>query len=157
MATIALGADHAGFLLKEDVKAWLASRGYVVEDAGTFSAYESCDYPDFAGVVAQAVAAGRAEFGVLVCGTGVGMAIAANKIPGIRAAVCGDVATARLSREHNDANVLALGARVIEPRAALAVTDAWLQAGFLGGRHARRVDKLAALERAGEYRHAPAD
>jgi ribose 5-phosphate isomerase B len=147
MTSIALGADHAGFPLKEALKAWLGARGYGVVDFGTQSA-ESVDYPDFGAAVATAVAAGTAERGVLVCGTGIGMVMAANKVPGVRAAACTDAYTARMSREHNDANVLALGARVTGRDAAIEILDAWLGAAFAGGRHARRVAKLAQLDRA---------
>jgi ribose 5-phosphate isomerase B len=145
MTVIALGADHAGFVLKEDLKAWLVQRGHRVLDFGTNS-LESVDYPDFARRVADAVREGAAARGVLVCGTGIGMAMAANKVPGVRAAVCADAHTARMSREHNDANVLSLGARLIEPAAALEVLDAWLSTEFAGGRHARRLEKIVALE-----------
>jgi ribose 5-phosphate isomerase B len=145
MAMIALGADHAGFPLKQALKSWLAARGHLVFDLGTHST-ESVDYPDYAAAVARMVCAGRAERGLLVCGSGIGMAIAANKIPGIRAAVAGDAATAQLSREHNDTNVLALGARVTGAGEAALIVQAWLDTPFAGGRHARRVDKLADLD-----------
>lgn len=146
MKAIALGADHAGFPLKEELKSWLIGRGYDVVDCGTQSA-ESVDYPDYAAAAAGAVTAGKAGWGVLVCGTGLGMAMAANKVPGIRAAACTDVYTARLSREHNDTNVLALGARITARDSAIEILEAWLAAEFAGGRHARRVAKLAAIER----------
>jgi ribose 5-phosphate isomerase B len=145
MATFALGADHAGHRLKEDLKSWLADRGHGVTDCGTHSE-DPVDYPDFAEAVAHAVTAGAADRGILVCGTGVGMAIAANKVPGIRAALCQDPVTARMSREHNDANVLALGARILTAERAIEVLDAWLGAQFAGGRHARRVEKVMAME-----------
>lgn len=146
MPVIALGADHAGYLLKEGLKAWLAGRGYEILDFGTDS-QAAVDYPDFALPVARAVSAGKAAGGVLVCGTGIGMAIAANKVPGIRAAVCHDPEAARVSREHNDANVLALGARSTPPELACAILETWLTTPFAGGRHARRLAKLSALER----------
>ena len=146
MAVVGLGADHAGFPLKEDLKAWLITRGYDVVDFGTQSA-DAVDYPDYAAAVASAVTAGKADFGVLVCGTGIGMAIAANKLPGIRAAACSDAYTARMSREHNDANILALGARITGRDAAIEILETWLAATFAGGRHARRVDKIVALDR----------
>jgi RpiB/LacA/LacB family sugar-phosphate isomerase len=155
---IALGADHAGFALKQDLKSWLAGRGGVeVLDFGTHST-ASVDYPDFAVAVGRAVQEGRAERGVLVCGSGVGMAIAANKVAGIRAAVAVDVETARLCRAHNDTNVLALGARITDAGAAVAIVQAWLEAVFEGGRHARRVAKLTELEEArrAEAEHASA-
>ena len=146
MAVVGLGADHAGFPLKEDLKAWLITRGYDVVDFGTQSA-DAVDYPDYAAAVASAVTAGKADFGVLVCGTGIGMAIAANKLPGIRAAACSDAYTARMSREHNDANILALGARITGRDAAIEILETWLAATFASGRHARRVDKIVALDR----------
>jgi ribose 5-phosphate isomerase B len=157
MTAVALGADHAGFPLKEDLKTWLISRGYDVVDLGTQSA-ESVDYPDFAVEVGNAVVAGKADRGVLVCGTGIGMSMAANKVPGIRAAACSDAYTARMSREHNDANVLALGARITSREAAIEIVEIWLAAEFTGGRHARRVDKIVALDhvREPEPRDAPA-
>jgi ribose 5-phosphate isomerase B len=145
MTMIALGADHAGFPLKQALKSWLAARGHLVVDLGTHSG-EPVDYPDYAGAVADAVSTGRAERGVLVCGSGIGMAMAANKVQGIRAAVATDVATARLSREHNDANVLALGARLTPADEAEHIVEAWLDTAFAGGRHARRVQKLADLD-----------
>jgi len=153
MTAIALGADHAGFPLKEDLKAWLIGRGYDVVDCGTQSP-EPVDYPDFAALVASAVTTGKASRGVLVCGSGLGMSMAANKVAGIRAAACADAYTARLSREHNDANVLALGARITAREAAIEILATWLAAEFAGGRHARRVEKLAALDRAKERPHA---
>jgi ribose 5-phosphate isomerase B len=154
MRLVALGADHAGFPLKEDLKAWLIAQGHQVVDFGTDSA-EAVDYPDFAARVAEAVRAGAAECGVLVCGTGIGMAIAANKVAGVRAAPCSDTDAARLSRAHNDANILTLGARVVEKPAAMAVLETWLATDFAGGRHARRVAKLVALERAGVPLESP--
>jgi ribose 5-phosphate isomerase B len=146
MTVVGLGADHAGFPLKEDLKAWLIAHGYDVVDLGTQSA-ESVDYPDYAAAVGGAVGAGKADCGVLVCGTGIGMAMAANKLPGVRAAACSDAYTARMSREHNDANVLALGARTTPADVALDIVQAFLDTPFAGGRHARRLDKIAALER----------
>jgi ribose 5-phosphate isomerase B len=145
MAIIAIGADHAGFVLKEQLKTWLAADGHLAIDHGTYST-DSVDYPDYAARVAQAVRDGRAERGLLVCGSGIGMAMAANKVSGVRAAVASDPEVARLSRQHNDANVLALGARLTTPAQALAVVQAWLAEPFEGGRHARRVDKLARLD-----------
>lgn len=142
---IALGADHAGFELKNHVKQHLAGRGIQVEDLGAHTS-DSVDYPDFAREVAERVAGHEADLGVLVCGTGIGMAISANKVPGIRAANCDSVFTAQMAREHNDANVLTLGARVLEPGAAKEVVDAWLNASFAGGRHQRRIDKIHSIE-----------
>jgi ribose 5-phosphate isomerase B len=149
MTIVALGADHAGFPLKEDLKTWLIARGYDVVDLGTQSA-ESVDYPDFAVGVGSAITAGKADRGVLVCGTGIGMAMAANKVPGVRAAACTDAFSARMSREHNDANILALGARITARDAAIEILEIWLGAEFAGGRHARRVEKILALDRARE-------
>jgi RpiB/LacA/LacB family sugar-phosphate isomerase len=145
MAIIAIGADHAGYSLKEKLKTWLAADGHRVIDHGTHST-DSVDYPDYAAAVAETVRAGRAERGVLVCGSGIGMAMAANKVAGVRAAVGGDPDVARLSRQHNDANVLALGARLTAPGQALEVVQVWLATPFEGGRHSRRVDKLAELD-----------
>ena len=138
---IAAGADHAGYALKQRLVARLRQAGHDVEDCGTHNE-DSCDYPDFARQVARAVAAGRVDFGLLICGSGVGMSIAANRFPGVRAARCVTENDARLARGHNDANVLCLGSRVTEPAAAEAVLDAFLAAGFDGGRHARRVAKI---------------
>ena len=142
---IAVGSDHAGFPLKEKVREYLVSRGYEVEDHGTESA-ESVDYPDYAEKVATRVAAKEVNFGVVVCGTGIGVAISANKVPGIRAAPCNDTLTARMAREHNDANVLTLGGRVVDEATARKILDVWLATPFAGGRHQRRVDKIAAID-----------
>jgi ribose 5-phosphate isomerase B len=145
MSLIALGADHAGWELKEDLKAWLIQNGHQVVDFGTHSP-DSVDYPDYATQVAEAVAAEEAQRGLLVCGTGIGMSMVANKVPGIRAALCGDAFTARMSREHNDANVLALGARLTGRETAVEILKIWLDSEFAGGRHARRVQKIADFE-----------
>lgn len=142
---IALGADHAGFALKEKLREYLLSRGYEVEDHGTDSS-ESVDYPDFAERVARRVAAKEATFGVLVCGTGLGMELAANKVPGIRATPCHDTLSARMAREHNDANVLTLGGRLIDEGTARKILDTWLSTTFAGGRHERRVQKIRTIE-----------
>jgi ribose 5-phosphate isomerase B len=136
--TIVVASDHAGFPLKEKVRAHLAARGLRVEDLGTHS-LDSVDYPEFGHRLAEEVASGRFARGVVVCGTGIGISIAANRHPGVRAAVACDEATARLSRQHNDANVLALGGRTLEHEKALRILDAWLDTPFEGGRHARRV------------------
>lgn len=143
---IVLGSDHAGFSLKETIKEHLSSQGWEVIDCGTDSE-ESVDYPDFAEKVGRTICDGICEKGILVCGTGIGISIAANKLPGIRAAVCHDVFTAQASREHNDANILAMGARVLSPSLALEMVDTWLATSFSGGRHQRRIDKIAALEK----------
>jgi ribose 5-phosphate isomerase B len=145
VSTVALGADHAGFELKEALKSWLIERGCQVLDFGAHST-ESVDYPDYAAQVAGAVADRKVERGVLICGTGIGMSMVANKVPGVRAAVCPDLYTARMSREHNDANVLALGARLLGHDAAIEILALWLDTAFAGGRHQRRVDKIAAVE-----------
>ncbi len=142
---LALGADHAGYLLKNQLAEKLRAEGHEVQDLGTHSA-DSVDYPDFAAAVGRAVAAGDAELGILVCGSGLGVAIAANKVSGVRAATCNDLYTAGLARAHNDANVLTLGARVVGPGLAEAIALAFVAAPFEGGRHARRVAKIAALE-----------
>ena len=147
---VALGADHAGVHLKDAVRSLLQSRGIEIEDFGTVDE-TSVDYPDYAAQVGRAVAAGQVERGILACGTGLGMAIAANKIEGVRAAPVVDLESARLSREHNDANVLALGARVTSAEMALQIVATFLDTPFAGGRHQRRLDKIAALDRA---RHA---
>lgn len=142
---IALGADHAGVALKDRLKRQLDERGIPYTDFGTHTT-ESVDYPDYAATVAQAVAAGAYDRGILVCGTGIGMAIAANKVPGVRAAPVVDLMSAALSREHNDVNVLAIGARVTTPEVALRLLDVFLDTPFSGGRHQRRIDKLAAMD-----------
>jgi ribose 5-phosphate isomerase B len=144
---IALGADHAGYLLKQLVKQHLAGQGYTVDDLGTDSE-TSVDYPDYARRVAETVAAGRADTGILICGTGIGMAMTANKVPGVRAAVAHDTATAHLAREHNDANVLTFGARVVDQQCALEIVREFLSTEFAGGRHQRRVDKIIELDQA---------
>lgn len=142
---IALGADHAGVALKDALKAHLESRGLDVFDAGTHGT-ASVDYPDYAQQVAHAVRDHQAERGVLVCGSGIGMAIAANKVAGIRAAAIGDITSARLAREHNDLNVLALGARLTSPDVAREILDAFLDTPFAGGRHEQRVAKIHQAE-----------
>ena len=149
---IAIGADHAGFELKEKLKQALQRQGVQVDDQGTISS-ESVDYPDFARKVGEEVAGERAELGILVCGSGIGMAIAANKVPGVRAAnVCSEY-QAQMSREHNDANVLTLGARILEEAQALKIVEKWLHTPFAGGRHQRRVDKIAEIERQEQQVH----
>jgi ribose 5-phosphate isomerase B len=138
---IAIAADHAGVSLKQRLARQLKRDGHEVQDLGT-DGTESVDYPDFAHAVARAVQGGQAERGVLVCGTGIGMSIAANRSAGIRAAKCNDPQEARLARAHNDANVLCLGARILDPTTADEVLGAFLTTDFEAGRHARRVDKL---------------
>ena len=143
---IAIGSDHAGFHLKQFLKEALEREGYAVRDFGTDSE-ASVDYPDIAAPLARAVAAGEADLGVLVCSNGVGVSIAANKVAGVRAALCADPWTARRAREHTNCNVLALGAYAIGTHVALDVLHAFLTSTFAGGRHARRVAKLEALDR----------
>ncbi len=143
---ISIGVDHAGFLLKERLRHKLTADGHDVADRGTDSEL-SCDYPDFAAAVARDVSGGIAERGVLVCGSGAGMSIAANKIAGVRATLGMSEEQVRLTRAHNDANVLALGARLLDAPVAERLVDAFLQAEFQGGRHARRLALIAALER----------
>ena len=143
--TIALGSDHGGFALKQAMIAHLQECGVDFRDFGVYC-NESADYPDIAVQVAEAVARGDYEKGVLFCGTGIGVSIAANKVPGVRAALCHDAFSAAMSREHNDANVLAMGERVIGPGLACLIVDTWLDGSFAGGRHARRVEKLNALD-----------
>jgi ribose 5-phosphate isomerase B len=143
---VAIGTDHGGYDLKEMLKGYLGELGYEVVDCGTDST-QSVDYPDFAFAVAQLVAQGRAWRGVIVDGAGIGSCMAANKVPGVRAAMCYDQATAFNSREHNDANVLTLGAGLIGPNLARQITKTWLETPFGGGRHARRVDKIMDIER----------
>lgn len=142
---IAVGSDHAGFPLKEKVREYLLSQGHEVEDHGADST-ESVDYPDFAARVAARVAEKAVRFGVLVCGTGVGMAMAANKQAGVRAAPCSDTITASLAREHNDANVLTLGGRLVDEALMRKILDAWLGTPFAAGRHQRRVQKIEAID-----------
>jgi ribose 5-phosphate isomerase B len=143
---IALGADHAGYELKDKIKQHLLAKGFQVQDEGTSSG-DSVDYPDYAQLVAHNVSQGRADLGILVCGSGIGMAITANKVNGIRAAnVCSGY-QAQMSREHNNANVLTLGARMLKEDEPLQIVETWLATSFAGGRHERRVEKIAAVER----------
>lgn len=144
--TIAVGADHAGVHLKDRIAAHLAERGAKVLDQGTHGT-DRVDYPDFGAAVGRAVANGEADLGVAVCGSGLGICMAANKVPGVRAATVHDVTSARLTRQHNDANVICFGERLIGPDVAIEALDAWLDAEFEGGRHSGRVDKLNALGR----------
>jgi ribose 5-phosphate isomerase B len=145
---IAIGADHAGWPLKEGLVRFLMDRGWDVEDFGTFSD-ESVDYPDYAEKVGRAVASGQVERGLLICGTGIGMAISANKVTGVRAVIAHDVVSARLSREHNDANVLTMGARIVAAAMAEEVLGVWLDTEFSGGRPQRRIEKIQGLETTG--------
>ena len=142
---VAIGADHGGFDLKQQLKGYLRDWGYQVLDLGTDSA-EAVDYPDYAEAVGNAVARGEAWLGIVLDSAGIGSSIAANKVPGVRAALCYDRATARNSREHNDANVLTLGAKLIAPEAAREIVALWLSTPFAGGRHQRPVDKIRGIE-----------
>jgi ribose 5-phosphate isomerase B len=146
---IAIGSDHAGFPVKEAIKKYLETAGYSVDDQGTASE-DSVDYPDFGKAVGQRVAAKQDDLGIVVCGTGIGISIAANKVPGIRAALAHNVMTAQLAREHNDANVLAFGARIVTPAAALEMVQVFLDTGYAGGRHQRRLDKISQIEKANQ-------
>ena len=142
---IALGADHGGFELKEEIKKYLETSGYEVKDFGTYST-ESCDYPDIALPVAEAVAAKEFEFGILICGTGIGIGISANKVPGIRAALCSDTFSAHATREHNNANILTMGQRVVGPGLAIDIVKTFLNSEFQGDRHIKRINKITAIE-----------
>ncbi len=142
---IALGCDHAGFKLKEIVKEHLKAAGYECKDFGTFDE-TSVDYPDYAFYVGRAVAVGEYERGILICGTGIGIGIAANKIPGIRAALCHDLFSAEMTRQHNDSNILTMGARVIGPELALQIVDKWLTTDFVGLHHTARIEKIKNIE-----------
>lgn len=142
---IALGCDHGGFALKQEIMKHLEDRKLAYKDFGTYTE-ESCDYPIYGEAAARAVASGECELGIIVCGTGIGISMAANKVKGVRAAVCGDCFSAEMTRKHNDANVLALGARVVGPGLALKIVDTFLDNEFEGGRHARRVALLQEIE-----------
>ncbi len=146
--TVAIGSDHRGIEQRKWVADELQILGYAVIDLGTHST-ESCDYPDIAEVVARQVATGAANRGVLICGTGIGVSIAANKVDGIRAAVCHDLRTAELSRRHNDANILCLPGDTMDERQFKETVNLWLKTEFEGGRHQRRVDKIAAIQHGG--------
>ena len=142
---IAIGSDHGGYDLKEQVKTWLQEMGHEVEDFGCHGK-ESCDYPDFGAAAARAVASGACEKGVVICTTGIGISITANKVRGVRCALCSDPWSAEMTRRHNDANMLAMGAGVAGPLLARQILEAFLTHDFEGGRHQRRVDKMMALE-----------
>ena len=143
---IAIGCDHGALELKNTLVCWLQDRGYAVRDFGTHTA-DSCDYPDYAAQAAKAVAAGECDRGIVLCTTGIGVSIAANKVRGIRCALLSDTESARLTREHNDTNMMALGAGVISQELALQIVQIWLDTAFSGAsRHQRRIDKVMALE-----------
>lgn len=144
---ITIASDHAGFGLKSRILRYLTEKNLETSDLGT-DGRDSVDYPDFAVKVAKAVSAGRSDLGILICGTGIGMSIAANKVPGIRAALCHNVATAEASRRHNDANVLVLGERVLDEATALQIVETWLGSEFDAGRHRKRIEKIHAIEQA---------
>jgi len=144
---IAVGSDHAGFVLKEQLRSALGALGHDCIDLGAMDETPT-DYPAICAAVGRAVVEGRAERGIVLGGSGQGEQIAANKVPGVRAALCNDLYTARLSRQHNDANVLAIGARIVAPELAREILTVWLATAFEGGRHQRRVEQIAALERA---------
>jgi len=141
-----IGADHGGYILKNQLSDWLKEEKYEVEDIGVFNS-ESVDYPDLAKKVAEGVTSGKFDKGILVCGSGVGVAIAANKVSGIRAANCHDVVLARLSREHNDANIITLGGRFVARELAIEILKVWLVTEFSGGRHENRIAKIKEMEK----------
>ena len=144
---VSIGCDHGALALKNKMVAHLVARGYDVKDCGTYTA-DSCDYPDFAAAAAKAVASGECEKGVVLCTTGIGVSITANKVPGIRCALLSDVMSARLTREHNDTNMMAVGAGVVGELLALEILDTWLETEFSHNeRHQRRIDKVMALEK----------
>ncbi|MGY6500833.1 MAG: ribose 5-phosphate isomerase B [Acidimicrobiales bacterium] len=148
MPLVAIGSDHAGFALKSHLVQTLERLGWQVDDLGTDSE-ESVDYPPICAAVGRAVVEGRADRGIVLGGSGQGEQIAANKVPGVRAALCNDLFTARLSREHNDANVLSMGGRIVAPGLADEIVELWLDTAFEGGRHQRRVDQIAEIEQQG--------
>ena len=142
---IAIGCDHAAYTFKEGIKAYLAEKGHTLIDKGCYSA-ERADYPDHGIAVGEAVASGEVERGIVICGSGIGISIAANKVKGVRCALCSEPLSARLSRNHNDANVLAMGARLIGLEMGKAIVDEWLVAEFEGGRHVGRIEKISRYE-----------
>lgn len=146
METILIASDHAGFSLKEQLKSWLKKRPLLVRDLGVFSK-ERCDYPFFASALAKLICARKFKRGILICKSGIGNSIVANKFPGVRAALCYNIKAARLSREHNDSNVLVLGSAFTNVKLARRIIGVWLQAQFQGGRHARRLSQIKNIER----------
>lgn len=142
---LAIGCDHGGFELKEHILKHLKNKGLEVKDFGCYDE-NSVDYPDIAEKVGRAVSSGECESGILICGTGIGISIAANKIKGIRAALCSDVYSAKMTKEHNNANIICMGGRVIGRELAFMIVDTWLEAEFQGGRHQARIEKIHALE-----------
>lgn len=143
---IAIGCDHGAFALKTEIIKYLKSENYEIKDFGTYSE-DSCDYPDIALPVAEAVADKQFDFGILLCGTGIGIGISANKVPGIRAALCSDTFSAHATREHNDANILTMGQRVVGTGLALDIVKTFLNTKFEGGRHVKRIEKITAIEK----------
>lgn len=143
---IAIGSDHGGYDLKEEIKSYLSEKGFEAKDFGTDNR-DSCDYPDYAIEVSEAVARGEFDRGILICGTGIGISISANKVPGIRCALVGDCFSAKATRQHNDSNVLALGGRVLGTGLALEIVDIWLSTEFEGGRHQNRINKITEIEK----------
>lgn len=142
---IAIGSDHGGYTLKQTVMKHLEEKGVEYKDFGTYT-QDSCDYPVYGEAVGRAVAGGEFDMGIIICGTGIGISLAANKVHGVRAAVCGDCYSAEMARRHNDANILAMGERVLGPGLALKIVDTFLASPFEGGRHQRRVDGIMAIE-----------
>lgn len=142
---IAIACDHGALALKEAIKKHLTERGFEVRDFGT-NTLDSCDYPDFAGPAAKAVGSGECERGIVVCTTGIGVSIVANKVKGVRCALLSDLMSAKMTRQHNDTNMMAMGAGVVGEMLALKIVDTWLDTPFEGGRHQRRIDKITALE-----------
>lgn len=143
---IVIGNDHTALEMKEEIRAYVESKGYEVIDVGT-NGHKSCDYPEFGEKVGRAVAAGEADYGIAICGTGIGIGIAAGKVKGVRVCTCSEPYSARLSRMHNDTNVLTFGARVIGVEMAKMIVDEWLDNSYEGGRHKRRVDQLMEIEK----------
>jgi ribose 5-phosphate isomerase B len=146
MKKILIAADHGGFALKESLKPYLEKKGFTVSDLGAFSS-ERCDYPALAYNLARQIAKGKFKRGILICKSGIGNSIVANRVPGVRAALCSNVRSARLSREHNDSNVLVMGSIFVKPPLAKKITAAWLNTEFQGGRHQRRLDQIKTIER----------
>jgi ribose 5-phosphate isomerase B len=153
MMKITIASDHAGFGLKSRILRYLTEKNLETSDLGT-TGRDSVDYPDYAVMVAKSVSDGRSDLGILICGTGIGMSIAANKVSGIRAALCHNTATAEASRRHNDANVLVLGERVLDEETALQIVETWLGSEFDAGRHRKRIEKIDAIEQAEQAKHS---
>ena len=146
MRSIVIASDHAGFALKEKIRAYLTNKGFPAKDLGTYSE-DRCDYPVYAASLASLISKGKYKEGILICGSGIGVSIVANRFPGVRAALCYNVTAAKLSREHNDSNVLVLGSRLVGPALAKKIVDAWLNTGFSGGRHKNRLNLIKRIEK----------